>query len=139
MKLNSLLFPAPESSYDSENLYKELLYIPRRPLSKHSGTVAPSAAAPDIEEEKFQKKPIIGASISNVLEAPSEQPSDSPHDYKAHDGIEPAPPSPDVSIPAEEPTTSGKPLPHSPGFSKSKKSKKSAKSSGYIPCLFLPY
>lgn len=62
MKLNSLLFPAPESSYDSENLYKELLYIPRKPQdkSKHKSvsSVAPNPSSPlddnQIEEEKFE-------------------------------------------------------------------------------------
>ena len=62
MKLNSLLFPAPESSYDSENLYKELLYIPRRPVEKGKPksitSVAPNPSSVfhdnQIEEEKFE-------------------------------------------------------------------------------------
>lgn len=32
MKLNKLVFPAPQSSYTSETLYGKLIYIPRNAL-----------------------------------------------------------------------------------------------------------
>lgn len=34
MKLNSLIFPAPKSSYDANSLLGEIVYIPRNSLLK---------------------------------------------------------------------------------------------------------
>jgi len=34
MKLNKIIFPAPKSSYDSNSLLGEIVYIPRNKLQK---------------------------------------------------------------------------------------------------------
>lgn len=34
MKLNKIMFPAPKSSYDSNSLLGEIVYIPRNSLTK---------------------------------------------------------------------------------------------------------